>query len=50
MKKEFNFKKEIKKQGGKMIKEIFWTGETEMGVAWLMLIIGLLLGFAMKVC
>jgi len=32
------------------IKEIFWKGKTEMGVAWLMLLLGLLFGFFLRRC
>ena len=32
------------------LKEIFLTGKTEMGVVWLMLIIGMLFGIAVRSC
>ena len=31
-------------------KEIFWKGKTEMGVVWLMLLLGLVFGFLMGGC
>lgn len=37
--------KEIIKE---IIKEIFWTGKTEMGCFWLALIIGLVFGMLIK--
>ncbi len=32
------------------IKEIFWKGKTEMGVVWLMFILGLVFGFFIRGC
>ncbi len=34
----------------KEVLHALWKGETEMAVAWLMLIIGLLFGWGLKVC
>ena len=31
-------------------KEIFWKGKTEMGVVWLMLLLGLVFGFFLRRC